>query len=218
MSGRDRMEDEGESTRMLKEQYQPAARSSEQGADGSFPQLESQSPSTGEQKSIWSLYGSANTCATVRCLASFPMLGSAARIVSMGASPPVVPFGAYSLACVSGVTPMIPWSVRTDKRLKKACLHVVLISHRAVRPRSPTSPLPPQSYMMILAASPVILLAALVYGFTILALTKEHYDEEDLSRTIKCSKSASRRCHPKTLEGDAYDMTIVCTSFAFGAL
>ncbi|KAK3303352.1 uncharacterized protein B0T15DRAFT_271817 [Chaetomium strumarium] len=187
-----------EESRMIMPKAQPAA--SELEIDESSRALDERSHH-GANKPIWDLYANTNLCAAVRCLFSIPMLGSAARIVaSTEPISTVFPFAAYALGC--------------------AILHVLLAAHRTVRPRSLTSALPSQLYMTIIAISPAALLAASLYGFTVLAMTREHYDERDpQGELVRCgSKYGSRKCRPKTHAADIYDMTIVCTSFAFAAL
>ena len=67
---------------------------------------------------IRGLYGNANLCAAFRCLLTLPILGAAAYILSIGPSPTVLPFAAYSLTCVCSiylVNYYLLWSLTTPE-------------------------------------------------------------------------------------------------------
>jgi hypothetical protein len=106
------METEDESRGMLKAQ-QPAPSSALEIDEEAPPGRESSPPAyrrvyrpiyhDDSKPTIRGLYGNANLCAAFRCLLTLPILGAAAYILSIGPSPTVLPFAAYSLTCVCSI-------------------------------------------------------------------------------------------------------------------
>jgi hypothetical protein len=107
----------------------------------------------------------------------------------------------------------------TSNHQPQATSHIALASHRVIQPRSPTSALPPRGYMIGLVISPVLLFLAWVYGLVVIGLTRGYFGQQDMTRLESCGRrSGYRKCHPKTPEAIAFDLTIVCMSFAFVTL
>jgi hypothetical protein len=101
----------------------------------------------------------------------------------------------------------------------QAIIHVFLASHRAVKPRSPHSALPPRWYMAALAVSPALLLGVFVYGLVVVALTAQHYDERDMDRVTTCGKRNRKKvCHPKTRDAEVFDCTAAAVALSGAAL
>ncbi|KAK4127308.1 hypothetical protein N657DRAFT_205107 [Parathielavia appendiculata] len=198
--------EEGEESKSMLNSQQPAP-TSELDMDESTPATTESGRSPRRKhckakQSIGSLYADANLCAAVRCFFSFPVLGSAIYILATyprpGPNPVVMSFASYNLGC--------------------AISHISLAAHRIIRPPSPTSALPPRGYMVGLIISPVVLSVAFVFGLVLVALTKGYHGLRDMERLVGCGKRSSRQCHPLTPEAVAFELTIVCMSFAFVTL
>ncbi|KAK4103298.1 hypothetical protein N658DRAFT_308235 [Parathielavia hyrcaniae] len=141
------------------------------------------------KQSIRSLFEDANLCAAVRCFFSFPMLASAIYILATYPRPAPNP-AVVSFASYS---------------LGCAISHIIsLVTHRITRPPSPTSALPLRGYIVGLVVSPVLLSVAVVFGLVVVALTKGYHGQH--------------HHQPFKVEVVAFDLTIVCVSFAFAAL
>ncbi|KAL2197917.1 hypothetical protein P885DRAFT_76630 [Corynascus similis CBS 632.67] len=137
-----------------------------------------------------------------------PVLGCAAWILSRGTTPKTsginLPWAAYCVA----------WSA-IHALLSNPITFVICL--RTMKPSFPPLPF----YYAALVASALSGFVAVGGGLAVLVLTHDHYDERDETRTVTCRSSKyriSRKCHPRTLEGKVYTVSIVCFCFAAIAL
>jgi len=94
---------------------------------------------------------------------------------------------------------------------------LLVVGHRCIKLERMT---PPWHDVAVFVASLAMFLAVIVYGSVVIALTKQHYDERDMSRTIRCGRKSrsGRRCNPKTRDGQLFDCTIAVVVLGFFAL
>ncbi|KAK4249369.1 hypothetical protein C7999DRAFT_30102 [Corynascus novoguineensis] len=122
-----------------------------------------------------------------------PMLGCAAWILSRGTTTKI-----------------------TSHALLSNCI-TYIICLRTMKPGSP----PLFFYFAALVVSVLSGLAAVCDGLAVLVLTRDYYDKRDERRTETCRTSKynnPKKRHPRTLEGNVYNVLIVCFCFAAIAL
>lgn len=170
---------------------------------------------------LWILYINALGASYFRGLVCLALIGVTGFMVSPGVSPTVLPFAAYSLVCVWApliIPPSPSFTLSAPLTHPQAIIHVLLVIwHRSIKLERMT---PPWHDVAVFVASLAMFLAVIAYGSVVIALTKQHYDERDMSRTIRCGgKSRSgRRCNPKTHDAQLYDCTIAAVVLGCFAL
>ncbi|POR37014.1 Uncharacterized protein TPAR_02786 [Tolypocladium paradoxum] len=180
--------------------YTPTERDPDPAADKEASPLPPRPEDRALAHGIARVYGNASLFGLIRWLLSIAVLGSAGRVVAVGAGiPSVLPLAGYSIACAS--------------------LNVLLVlAHSAMKPASPTTPRPAGWYVALLVASPVLWVAAVATGLDMIVLTKDHSSERDPDAITYCGKFASGPCHPDTDPTPVFKAAVFCTSFSFAAL
>ncbi|KAL2145386.1 hypothetical protein VTI28DRAFT_7313 [Corynascus sepedonium] len=199
---------EEESKRMLSADDLREVAAPEHGSDETSPALGSppvepanknDDDGSKEESGLYRLYYGAQLLNILHYICVCAVLNFGTWIVAQGTTPKtgwiVLPWSAYSVGC--------------------ATFHVILTYPFIFRacPRSATTASPPRLYLAAVAASVISLLVASLGGLVVLGLTHDYYNDRDMSRTVSCGRRHSCKCHPVTLEGDVYNISVVCFVF-----